>query len=48
MATIEQVKAAVLEVFEKQQHMRAISAWPISARTWQVEAEDGNVYTLTW
>lgn len=48
MATIEEVKAEVLKVFEEDTGIKARTAWPIGMRAWQVEGEDGNVYNLRW
>lgn len=48
MATIEEVKAEVLKSFEESQGKKAKTAWPIGLSAWQVEDEDGNVWTLSW
>lgn len=48
MATIEEVKEDVMQVFEAQQGIKARTAWPIGLWAWQVEGEDGQVYTLRW
>ena len=48
MATIEEVKADVIQVFEAQKGIKARTAWPIGLGTWQIEGEDGQVYTLRW
>lgn len=48
MATIEEVKEDVMQVFEAQQGIKARTAWPISANCWHVQAEDGELYMLRW
>ena len=48
MATIEEVKADVIQVFEAQKGIKACTAWPIGLGAWQIEGEDGQVYTLRW
>lgn len=48
MATVEEVKAEVMSVFKEQNGLEAKTAWPIGPRAWQVEGEDGQVYTIRW
>jgi len=43
---IEEVMQEVMQQFEEQMGIKAKKAWPISISTWQVEDEDGNVWTM--
>lgn len=48
MATVEQVKAEVLELFKEQTGMTGKTAWPVGRNVWQVEGQDGKVYIVRW
>ena len=45
---IEDLKQWVLEEFERKSGIKGVTAWPISANCWHVQAEDGELYMLRW
>ena len=48
MATIEEVKADVIQEFEAQQGIKARTGLSIGLCVLQIEGEDCQVYTLRW